>query len=111
MRTRVMMRGCKIQSNTRDKVRNRITPCKESIQIHWVSVHQARFQNMDFGFKCSYWKEDLCYEFQLLLLLLLLLLLHVMMMMMIPSPIATDNLLSREKLESFLSFYQELQTK
>lgn len=80
MRTRVMMRGCKIQSNTRDKVRNRITPCKESIQIHWVSVHQARFQNMDFGFKCSYWKEDLCYEFQLLLLLL-----HVMMMMMIPS--------------------------
>jgi hypothetical protein len=38
--------------------------------------------------------------------------LHVMMMMMmIPSPIATDNLLSREKLEFFLSIYQELQTK
>ncbi len=64
---------------------------------------------MDLGLKCSYWKEDLCYEFQLLLLFLL----HVMMMMMmmIPSPIATDNLLSREKLEIFLSIYQELQTK
>jgi hypothetical protein len=108
----MMMRGCKIQSNTRDKVRNRITTCKESIQIHWVSVHQARFQNMDLGFKCSHWKEDLCYEFQLLLLLLLhVMMMMMMMMMMIPSPIATDNLLSREKLENFLSIYQELQTK
>jgi hypothetical protein len=35
----------------------------------------------------------------------------MMMMMVIPSPIATDNLLSRENLEIFLSFYQELQTK
>jgi hypothetical protein len=56
-------------------------------------------------------KEDLRYEFQLLLLLLLLLLPVMMMMMVIPSPIATDNLLSRENLEIFLSFYQELQTK
>ncbi len=110
IRTRVMMRGCKIQSNSWDKVRNRITPCKESIQIHWVSVHQARFQNMDLGFKCSYCKEDLRYEFQLLLFLLLLLPV-MMMMMVIPSPINTDNLLSRENLEIFLSFYQELQTK